>query len=588
MATAVTVDTIQHPGYKARYQNWQKWRDVYEGGQRFIDVYLYKYSNREGGDYFQRRKEVTYNPAFAKEAIDEVKNSIFQRLVDISRKGGSKSYQASVDGISGGVDLLGASMNSFIGRRLLPELLTMSRVGVYVDMPAVDGLTLVEAQGKQPYLYMYRTEDIRSWSYAGSDQMNEFSNLLLQDYYDTYDDVTGLPTGTDSRYRRLWLQDGFVNVQFYNKIGEKIDAGNNRSDEAPIRLPITRIPFVLVEISDSLLADVANYQIALMNLASSDMAYALQSNFPFYTEQFEPRAASEFMRKPSTAQGGEATDGEAAKTQEVRVGNTQGRRYPKGMERPGFIHPSSEPLTASMAKQEQMKAEIRQLVNLAVGNLQPTKASAESKSMDNQGLESGLSYIGLELENMERKIAEYWAMYEKSKVPTINYPTNYSLKSDAERSAETEKLTALLPVIPSITLQKAICKRIAELTVGRQITNDELLKIRSEIDNAKAMTADPVVIASDVEIGVLDLELASEIRGYPKGTVEKATKDHTDRLARIAESQSKNNGQVNGGAARGVPALDGNPAGTGSQEKKQSTDTTQDPVVKNKQRGKGQ
>ena len=32
--------------------------------------------------------------------------------------------------------------------------------------------------------------------------------------------------------------------------------------------------------------------------------------------------------------------------------------------------------------------------------------------MDNQGLEAGLSYIGLVLESAERRIAEFWAAYE--------------------------------------------------------------------------------------------------------------------------------------------------------------------------------
>ena len=33
--------------------------------------------------------------------------------------------------------------------------------------------------------------------------------------------------------------------------------------------------------------------------------------------------------------------------------------------------------------------------------------------MDNQGLEAGLSYIGLVLEAAERQIAEFWAAYEE-------------------------------------------------------------------------------------------------------------------------------------------------------------------------------
>lgn len=584
-----SIADLKHPLYDERYRDWTLWRDTYEGGPNFITKYVKKFSARESPDDYARRQEVTYNPAFAKGAVDEIKNSIFSRLVDISRRGGSQSYNDAVSGLKGGVDLVGSSMNSFIGRKILPELLTMSRVGVYVDMPPVAPLTKADERslGVRPYVYIYRTEDIRSWCYDEDSNGNEFSNILLCEHYNTFDARTGLPNGNAKRYRRMWLGDGCVHVQFYADNGDEISSAGEKASDSTIELPITRIPFILLELSDSLLAEVAKYQVALLNLCSSDMSYALSANFPFYTEQFEPRAQNEFARKPGPATGGEAPDGTAAKTEEVRVGVSRGRRYPKGMERPGFIHPSSEPLKASMEKQEQMKAEIRQLVNLAVTNLSPKMASAESKGMDRQGLESGLSYIGLELENAERKIAEYWAMYEKSEPATINYPTNYSVMTEAERRKEAQDLRELLTIIPSRTYQRAIHKRIAELTVSRQLDADSVDKINREIDASDAMTADPEVIFKSIETGTLDLELGSSLLGYPKGTVDKAAKDHTDRLDRIAKSQAKNNDMING-AARGVPDLGDGTNQDIKDEKKAGKDTTQDDTVKKKVRGEGE
>ena len=84
-----------------------------------------------------------------------------------------------------------------------------------------------------------------------------------------------------------------------------------------------------------------------------------------------------------------------------------------GMDRPEFISPSSEPLVASLKLQEKLEDDIRKLVNLAVANKTGRSISAEAKDMDNQGLEAGLSFIGLILENSERKIAEHWASYEE-------------------------------------------------------------------------------------------------------------------------------------------------------------------------------
>jgi hypothetical protein len=342
------------------------------------------------------------------------------------------------------------------------------------------------------------------------------------------------------------------------------------------------VPFYVADIRESLLADVANYQIALLNLASSDMAYALSANFPFYTEQFEPRGFNEFERVAGQSQGGEESDAESAKAGAINLGPAQGRRYPKGMERPGFIHPSSEPLTASIAKQEQMKAEIRQLVQLSVSSMSPTRASAESKSYDRQGLESGLAFIGLVLEHMERKIAEFWGLYESHDPANIFYPETYAVKTADEKREEAKELIKLLPTIPSNTYRKSLAKRIVQLTVGRNATADEIQKMYSEVDAANGLSAELEVLKSHTEIGILDLETASNLAGYPKGTVEKASDDHMARVERIAAQTPAADP-----AARGTPELSDNPANGGKDEKKKSLDTTLDPEVKNKQRGEG-
>ena len=116
---------------------------------------------------------------------------------------------------------------------------------------------------------------------------------MLRDSTYDIDQHWVLPYEVTTRYRYLWTERGRVTsiCQFYQQDGEQ-----DLPPTAPIRrarrsiLPITRIPFVMLELYDSLLADVADYQIALMNLSSSDIAYALKSNFPFYTQH--PRHSS--------------------------------------------------------------------------------------------------------------------------------------------------------------------------------------------------------------------------------------------------------------------------------------------------------
>jgi hypothetical protein len=102
-------------------------------------------------------------------------------MADIKRAGGDSSYQDAVAGLGGGVDLDGSNMNRFIGQMVLPDLLVTSKVGIYVDMPELYGQTLIENQGKRPYLYFYCAEEIPSWSGDYDSDGYRFTSLLLQD-----------------------------------------------------------------------------------------------------------------------------------------------------------------------------------------------------------------------------------------------------------------------------------------------------------------------------------------------------------------------------------------------------------------------
>lgn len=607
---------VRHPYYTSCQRDWRKWRLTYEGGHRFIRQYTKQFSKREDNADFAERLAVTYCPAYAKAAINEVKNNIFQRIVDVVRSGGSETYQAAVQGLQHGVDLMGSTMNAYIGRKILPELLTMRSVGVFVDMPPLPARpNKRQAKGKRPYIYHYPVEDILSWCKDESDEPNEYNEVLLCDTAISGEEEDGIymPSQEVRRYRHMyreWDETAgryYVWVQFYNTDCAKCnkDGKVQPTDEGPTRLEIDRIPFVMLEISDSLLADVADCQIALLNLASSDMAYALKSNFPFYTEQFEPKTQSPNVKKnPPNIKGIESTvlqtdtNGTTTvvtnqdKTQEVRVGVAVGRRYPTGTDRPGFIAPPSDPLRVSMEKQEQIKQDIRQLVNLAVSSLTPKAGADPGTEKVDVGLEAGLSYIGLELEHFERQVASYWEMYEGGgKIATVHYPENYSLKTDQQRRLEAADLEELMDKLPSKTAQKEIAKRIAGVLLAPRVTVEVLEKINGEIDRAVVVTTDPEIIKADFESGFVGLELASELRGYPKGEVEKAKVDHTERVTRIAIAQAE-------GGGAGAPAKTGDPASRGvkdasadpkapKDEKTASRDNTQNDDTSDKTRGEG-
>ena len=149
----------RHPLYVSDVQDWKKWRLTYQGGRNYLQKYLKRLSRKEDNKDFQTRKDITPIPSFAAAAINDIRNSIFQRLRDVVRREGSDNYKRAIQGLDLGVDLRGSTMNAFMGMDVLTELLIMGRVGIYIDNPVVvraDNTqpSLADVEGVRPYLYL--------------------------------------------------------------------------------------------------------------------------------------------------------------------------------------------------------------------------------------------------------------------------------------------------------------------------------------------------------------------------------------------------------------------------------------------------
>jgi hypothetical protein len=591
----------RHPSFLSDSIDWKKWRDTYQGGRQYLQRYLKKFTKRETDPDFELRKAMTPVPTFASAAVNDIRNSIFQRLRDVVRREGSNSYKRAIQGLDLGVDLRGSTMNAFMGMNVLTELLVMGRVGIYVDNPVVrraDGAqpSLADVQGVRPYLYLYQIEDILSWRCARPDSPSEFQSLLLRDTCMDFDQDTLLPMNSFERFRLLWInmETGLVNMQFIDADGNPINRDGTAAS-GPIELDLDRIPFIMPDINGSLLKDVCQYQIALLNLVSSDVSYALKANFAIYTEQRDIRGVGDHLKHNVAPDGSAEAGGQPSHLKEFNVGPTQGRAYDIKAERPGFIHPSSEPLVASTKLQEKLEQDIRKLINLAVQSL-ASRASAESKSLDNQGLEAGLSFIGLVLESAERRIADLWASYENAnvtgrRIAVIKYPERYNLKDDAQRVKEAQELSELIQSTPSKTARKEMWKSLVAVLLSGRVSVEKIDEINREIDAAAFTTSNPDVIIRAVEAGLSGEETASLALGFAKGEVVKAREDQAARIARIQAAQSPpgeggNLSQPGEQAARGNPDADPDP-GSAANEKQKSQNPDLQPDRKRKVRGKG-
>ncbi len=594
------VTSICHPGIARRSLEWQKWRLTFEGGELFIDRYLQKFSHREDESEYQQRKCLTYCPAFAKAALKKIINRTFSRAREITRIGGPKNYQESIEGVNGGVDLSGSTMNYFIGNKTLEELLKMSVVGIYVDMPVLQGPTLADKGNNHPYCYLFEAEQIRSYTPHPS-RPNEVSAVLLTEKNFTYDNFVNLPCSEYDRYRYIYLKDTEngprVFVRFYNENSEitnyygqifpEYEESNNPFDETPTNITdyndiqigeIDRIPFVLLDIGNSILADTSNYQISLLNMGSGDVWFGVKSCFPFYVEEFDPNSVSQYIREEDQVSTDILDRFQNTVTTtngtEISVGPSKGRKYPKGTNQPAFINPGIEPLTGSMAKQEQMKKEIDQLTQLSVESLVGVTAD--------EGVLSGINYINYILERAENQIASFWSMYEGTNdIAQVKYPQTPEITDPKDIQTEVTNLLLLIDKTPQLTLKKSLMKELVRLKLGSKETKVNLDKIYEEIDQSDVIIGDPLNIMNDVNTGLLSNKSAAVARGYNENEPELAAQDHAEKLARIQTAQmpsssTSTNGTstlINDAQARGLDHLSGN-ANAGSQEKQQVKDTT--------------
>lgn len=598
-------NALWHPEYRTLFTEWKKWRLAYYGGRPFIAEYLKKYNGRETNEDYITRMQNTYCPSFAKAGIKRIINLIYSQMGGVVRQSSSGSYTSACDGKSyntetgSGVDNSGSSMNYFMGNQVLPELLVLGKVAVYVDMPPLEGIDLYSAQGKRPYLYTYTREQIVNWR---QDYQGVLESVMLREYIFEYDEVYGMPSNFVCQYRHYFKKPETPNIVYYQMLDDKFSP---KDDVQILNIPI--IPVVIFQLSGSLMDDIADYQIALLNIASSDVAYAWKANFPIYVEQYDAMWEMTFQNMqqgyrptdsptynqdlygnpvyPQTAPkstGGTEATANSATDAELTIGTTKGRRIPKGLEYPQFVAPPSAPLQASMAKQEQMKKEIEELLNLNMSNLQ--SSSSNSPERDHPGAHN----IGLELEAGERKILRLWQLYENIKGKfNVSYPSDFVPKSFESRVAESKSITDLIPNIPSNTFRREMSKKAVVAILGGSLTQNVLDKIYEEIDQAAAIVPDPNTISSDVEQGLVSTELGSKLRGYPEGETDKAKQEHADRLARIAASQGGiDSAPVKPDAgARGLSDLGTAPNAEAKREKKKIRQRDNRDVVRPVTRG---
>jgi hypothetical protein len=464
---------MTHPWTK----NYSLYRQILSEPERFILNYLVPNIN-ESEAAFKRR--VLLSPSFSivKNNIEKIKNAFVREFHKILRLGGPVSYHRFVYQTQ--------TMDAFLANNIVSEVLGMGRVAIFVDRSPQDESANRSAKfTNPPYLHYFTAEHINELRYDRNTLV--FASLVSwNDAYPTQITLELTP-------------DGVV-------------ATHGDSESYILALP--EIPLVVIDLGVGLIESVARHQIALLNIESSSTLNVINTNFPIYTEQVDAMQTLADIVKN-------------AETEEVKVGPEDGRRYSKGLERPQFINPSSEPVKASILKENQLISQINEMMGFdAEGNIH---------------ILTNLSYL---FEAAERKIAELWAMYTSEDPPLIEYPKEFPMIVDTDYIT---KLFDFVDRIPVRSYKEALLSKISGMLIPGLVIDEELTSL-------PALETRPKDIYEDLRNGLLSVKTASLLRGYAEDEHVQAREDHIDRLKRIQAAQTSP-----GAAARGLPDLDPNP-----------------------------
>jgi hypothetical protein len=490
--------------------DWVEWRYCYFGGNDFRTEYLERFSDRESKKEYERRRDLTPIPSFARLEVNRVKNALSQRFPDIIRRGGTKAWKEAVAGNGRGVDRRGSSMNSYVAKYLLPEILVMGKVGILVDAPRVNGTSAADIpENFRPYLNYYPLENIERIIPAPVESPSDWQAVILKDINRDFNIETGEAEDvTTFRYYYLDPSRGNkVTISTFSDTGDEV--------KAPIKTNLIRIPFVVMDVLQSLIKDVCSYQIAHLNLISADTSYAIDANYPFMVRQRGNAVPAHLIGEDD----------------EATTGAQKGLWYDKGLNAPQFISPPTEPMTTSLELRKAFKEEVQELVTGTLASL------GEDGTM-----EAGLAFIGQCVEDGESRLWDHWTAYESAKesnrkIPVILYPEDWSLKTDQERLDEADKYIDIMNKLPGQKGKKEASKVAYERLFRGRLSTTLMDEIKAEVDAAPYAISDAKIVIEAKKEGIFSTETSALALGANEDEAAKAEADAEKKAKAIADAQ---------------------------------------------------
>lgn len=173
----------EHPEYKARRAARRKYRDLYTGGEEFLNhasEYLIQ-RHKEPLDVYSERLQRVFYENYIGSIVDWYAATLFRREPIICFDGPNDAGRQFFSEFTDDCDLRGTSLTDFMRKRLI-EALVQGASYVLVDFPKASERVESRAQEDElgmsrAYLVGYSPEDLTNWSY---DEKGRFEWIVLR------------------------------------------------------------------------------------------------------------------------------------------------------------------------------------------------------------------------------------------------------------------------------------------------------------------------------------------------------------------------------------------------------------------------
>lgn len=155
----------RHPAFKERAPVYKLMRQSYEGGLKWIEDNLFRFSPRESSADYERRKQQAVYPNLVKRTLGIYRDHVFKQGDALRR---DVQHPAWED-FESDVDRNGASANEFWGELGIRAML-YGWMGVLVDAPRIPDLgrpmTMADVQAgvAEPYFVAVAPTEVADWS----------------------------------------------------------------------------------------------------------------------------------------------------------------------------------------------------------------------------------------------------------------------------------------------------------------------------------------------------------------------------------------------------------------------------------------